>query len=189
MKTLKEQFDGYAAYHRHPRNKLSHFVGLPLVTFSLFLLLSWLRFYYAPELPISAAVLFFLVALIYYWRLDWSIALFQAPFSLALLALADRAALLPFGFSLIIFLAACVSGWVIQLSGHAIEGKRPALADHLLQVVNAPLILTVEALNFLGFRRDLIPADGAAQAITDLIPTPAETETQDHAHVPGATAP
>jgi uncharacterized membrane protein YGL010W len=57
--------------------------------------------------------------------------------------------------SLSVFLTAFVLGWTIQLVGHAIEGKRPALADNLLQVFNAPLFLTVEALGRFGFRKDL----------------------------------
>ena len=55
MKSLAEQLDAYAAYHADPRNKLTHFVGVPLVTFALFLLLGWLRFAPAPEAPLTAA--------------------------------------------------------------------------------------------------------------------------------------
>ena len=36
MKSLDEQVVSYAAYHRDPRNKLTHFFGVPLVTFALF---------------------------------------------------------------------------------------------------------------------------------------------------------
>src|SRR5262249_16341327 len=104
---------------------------------------------------ITVATLFYLVVLIYYLRLDYAIALLQLPFTLTLLWLADWAAVLPFGWSLSVFLAAFVLGWIIQLVGHAIEGRRPALADNILQVFNAPLFLTVEVLARLGFRRDL----------------------------------
>jgi uncharacterized membrane protein YGL010W len=155
MTTLKQQMQSYGAYHQDPRNKLTHFFGVPLVTFSLFLALSWFRFYHAPELPLTAAVFFYLGVCVYYLRLDWAIALIQLPFTLLLLWLADRAAVLPFQTSFSIFLAAFVAGWVIQLLGHAIEGKRPALADNILQVFNAPLFLTVEVLAILGFRKDL----------------------------------
>ena len=48
MTSLKDQLVSYAAYHRDPRNKLTHFVGVPLVTFSLFLVLGWFRFVHAP---------------------------------------------------------------------------------------------------------------------------------------------
>ncbi|MFI5460787.1 MAG: DUF962 domain-containing protein [Isosphaerales bacterium] len=155
MTSLKQQMESYGAYHRNPRNKLTHFLGVPLVTFSLFLVLSWFRFVATPDLPISAATIFFLAVCVYYLKLDWSVALLQAPFNLALLWLADKAAVLPFGQSVAVFLASFVLGWAIQLLGHAIEGRRPALADNFLQIFNAPLFLTVEVLALLGFRRDL----------------------------------
>jgi uncharacterized membrane protein YGL010W len=155
MTSLKEQLVSYGAYHKDLRNKLTHFVGVPLVTCSLFLVLSWFRFAPAPDWPITAATLFFLMVFLYYLRLDWPVALLQAPLNLVLLALADRAALLPFRESLLIFLATFVGGWVFQLLGHAVEGRRPALADNLLQVFNAPLFLTVEVLFLFGLRQDL----------------------------------
>jgi uncharacterized membrane protein YGL010W len=155
MTSLKEQLASYGAYHRDPRNKLTHFVGVPLVTFALFLFLSWFRLVFAPEWPITAATVFFLVVFLYYLRLDWSVALLQAPINLVLLGLADRAALFPWGPSLSVFLASFVLGWAIQLIGHAIEGRRPALADNLLQIFNAPLFLTAEVLLALGLRPDL----------------------------------
>ena len=90
-------------------------------------------------------------------------ALLQAPVNLVLLALADLAALLPFRESLLIFFATFVGGWVFQLLGHAIEGRRPAPADNLLQIFNAPLFLTVEVLFLFGLRKDLreTPAEPA----------------------------
>jgi len=155
MTSLKQQLESYGAYHRDPRNKLTHFLGVPLVTFSLFEVLSWFRFVLTPDHPITVATVFYVVVLFYYLKLDWSVALLQAPFSLVLLWLADRAAILPPKLSLSVFLAAFVAGWAIQLVGHAIEGKRPALADNILQIFNAPLFLTVEVLSRFGFRRDL----------------------------------
>jgi uncharacterized membrane protein YGL010W len=156
MKTLADQLDAYAAYHGDPRNKLTHFVGVPLVTFAIFLALSWLRFVHAPEIPYTGATLFYLVVFLYYLVLDWKIALAQAPFTLALLWLADRVALWPWSESLLVFLATFVGGWAVQLLGHAFEGRRPALADNLLQIFNAPLFLTAEVAFLLGFRRDLL---------------------------------
>ena len=158
MKSMKEQMHSYAAYHQDPRNKLTHFVGVPLVTFALFLFLSWFRFVLDPELPFTAATLFYAVVVTYYLCLDWRIALLQAPCTLALLVLADRVALLPFTTSLSVFAAAMVGGWVSQLAGHAIEGRRPALADNVLQIFNAPLFLIVEVLLLLGYRKDLSQA-------------------------------
>ncbi len=168
MRSLKEQMQSYGAYHRDPRNKLTHFVGVPLVTFALFLFLGWFRFVHAPDLPITVATLFYLGVSIYYLRLDAMVALLQLPITLTLLGLADWAARLPFRQSLAVFLTTFVLGWIIQLAGHAIEGRRPALANNILQVFNAPLFLTVEVLTLLGFRRDLAEPErlGPAEGVT-----------------------
>jgi len=160
MSTLPQQLESYAAYHADPRNKLTHFAGVPLVTFAIFLFLGWLRFAPAPEVPFTGATLFYLIVFLYYLRLDWKIALAQAPVSVALLWLSDWVAQRPFAESLVVFLATFVGGWIIQLVGHAIEGRRPALADNLLQIFNAPLFLTVEVALLLGLREDLRPAVG-----------------------------
>ena len=153
MLTLKRQMQSYGAYHRDPRNKLTHFFGVPLVTFSLFLFLGWFRFVHPEVLPISVATLFYFGVTIYYLRLDWMIALVQLPFTLTLLLLAEWLAQRSMTLSFTAFLVTFVLGWIIQLVGHAMEGKRPALADNILQVFNAPLFLTIEALSMMGFRK------------------------------------
>jgi uncharacterized membrane protein YGL010W len=81
MKSLAEQLDAYAAYHGDLRNKLTHFVGVPLVSFSLLLALGWLRFVHAPELPFTGATLFFLVVFLYYLHFPRRryVALLSAP--------------------------------------------------------------------------------------------------------------
>ena len=79
MLTLKQQMQSYGAYHRDPRNKLTHFFGVPLVTFSLFLFFGWFRFVHPEVLPITAATLFYLGVTVYYFRLDWTVALMQLP--------------------------------------------------------------------------------------------------------------
>lgn len=155
MKSLAEQVRAYGAYHHDWRNKITHFLGVPLVVFSLFVFLGWFRFIPAPEISLTGATIFYLCVFIYYLWLDWAIALLQAPLTLVLLWLADQVSLLPFTRSLLIFLATFVGGWLIQLLGHFFEGKRPALADNFLQIFNAPLFLTVEILVLLGFRQEL----------------------------------
>ncbi len=164
MRTLAEQLQAYAAYHGDRRNKLTHFLGVPLVTFAIFLFLGWLRFVHDPEIPFTGATLFYLVVFLYYLVLDWKVALGQAPFTLFLLWLADRVALWPFAESGLVFLAAFLGGWAVQLLGHAFEGKRPALADNLLQIFNAPLFLTVEVAFLLGWRVDLRGAAASKQS-------------------------
>jgi uncharacterized membrane protein YGL010W len=173
VKSLAEQLAAYEAYHQDGRNKLTHFVGVPLVTFAIFLFLGWLRFVHAPEVPFTGATLFYVAVFAYYLVLDWQVALLQAPFTLGLLWLADRVAQWPFSESLVVFAGAFLGGWAVQLLGHGFEGRRPALADNILQIFNAPLFLTTEVLFMMGFRRDLWRATPEPRAAA-LPSTPAE---------------
>lgn len=161
MKTLADHVQEYGAYHQNAWNKLTHFVGVPLVTYSILHFFGWFRFAYAPDWPISFATLFYVTVVLYFLRLDWQITLFQAPFTLSLLFLSDWIARWPWQPSLLVFLGAFVMGWIIQLTGHAIEGRRPALADNIMQLFNAPVFLTTEAVVLLGFRSDLQQAMAA----------------------------
>jgi len=40
MRTLVDQLATYATYHRDPRNIATHFVGVPIIVLSVFILLS-----------------------------------------------------------------------------------------------------------------------------------------------------
>eukprot|EP00817_Percolomonadidae_sp_ATCC50343_P001175 CAMPEP_0117429740 /NCGR_PEP_ID=MMETSP0758-20121206/9257_1 /TAXON_ID=63605 /ORGANISM="Percolomonas cosmopolitus, Strain AE-1 (ATCC 50343)" /LENGTH=104 /DNA_ID=CAMNT_0005217017 /DNA_START=126 /DNA_END=437 /DNA_ORIENTATION=+ len=44
-----------------------------------------------------------------------------------------------------------IVGWGTQFIGHAIEGKRPALIDNILQIFNAPYFVVLEAYFFFGY--------------------------------------
>jgi uncharacterized membrane protein YGL010W len=158
MQSFDEQVRSYAAYHRDPRNKATHFLGVPLVTFALLVALGWLRVLEGP-VPLTGATIFYAAVFVYYLILDWRVALFQAPSSLLLLFAADLVSQWNWTASLAVFGAAFVLGWIIQLAGHGMEGRRPALTDNILQIFNAPLFLTVEVMHALGYRRELVPVD------------------------------
>lgn len=166
MPSIMEQMVSYSSYHRAPRNKCTHFFGVPLVVFSLLIVMGWFRF--APmAIPLSLGTLFVAGVTLYYLRLDRLLAFVQLPFSAALLYGADRISTLPFGESAAIFGVSFVGGWIIQLLGHVFEGKRPALVDNILQVFNAPMFLALELLFILGFRKEMratieerLPASG-----------------------------
>ncbi len=66
---------------------------------------------------------------------------------------ADRISRLPFPASLGIFAACLALGIALQIIGHLIERKRPALVDNFFQAVfTAPLFLLAEALSGLGWK-------------------------------------
>jgi uncharacterized membrane protein YGL010W len=145
----------YTAYHRHPHNKITHFIGVPAIIFSLFFAMSWFR---VPLgfFEITLAMVFTFVILTYYFILDWKIAL---PFSCVALLLLMGAHRLSHSVTpkqgVLIFLISFIGGWIFQLAGHAIEKRRPAFADNFFQIFIAPLFLVAEIFFVLGFRKDL----------------------------------
>ena len=154
MKGLADQLASYSAYHRDPRNKRTHFFGVPMVTVSLFIFLEWFRFIHS-SFPVSAALIFFLIVAVYYLKLDLQVGGLALLCSLPLLVAAHYMAQARWGISLSWFLFFFVGGWALQLWGHYYEGKRPALTDNILQIFNAPLFLICEVLFKLNKRGDL----------------------------------
>jgi uncharacterized membrane protein YGL010W len=152
MKTLEQQMAFYAAYHRNRWNRLTHFVGVPAIIFSILIPLAWLRLP-AAGVELTVAMLFVAIVLLYYFALDVPLALAMTAFIIPVLYCADRVARLPWQAGLAVFLAAFIGGWVIQLVGHAFEGRKPALADNLFQIFVAPIFLVAEAAFALGLRR------------------------------------
>ena len=151
MKTLEEQMSFYAAYHQDARNKATHFLGVPMIIVSLFIPLAWLRLEIGGY-AITGAMAFAAIVLAYYFFLDVPLAIATSVFTVAFLLgahwLARQGAV--FGWSA--FALLFVGGWIIQLVGHAYEGRKPALADNLFQIFIAPIFLCAEVFFALGYK-------------------------------------
>lgn len=152
MKRLDEQMLSYSTYHRHPSNKRAHFFGVPLVILSILIPLETFQFTYWPSF--TFAQVFVLGAVAYYFCLDKVLALFVLPFALLFLWISHSIVGTSFLGATVGFVATFVSGWMIQLWGHRIEGNRPALTQSILQIFNAPLFLCLELQFALGYRGD-----------------------------------
>jgi uncharacterized membrane protein YGL010W len=158
---FRRQLGSYASVHRDWRNKATHFVGIPLIVFSLLLLLSLWRFEVGGrEWTVSLAVA--LVAVLAWMALDLGIgvlmALLMAPAWYAADALAG--ALGSPSAIWTAFTVLFVGGWVLQFLGHHYEGKRPALLDNIFQGFIGPMFLVAETVVAMGHRRDLAEAMG-----------------------------
>ncbi len=155
MKNLAQQLAFYQAYHRTRGCKATHFIGVPLVTFSILIPLGWLGVSVG-SYRLTLAVGFVAATLLYYFALDLVLAVLMTAVMIPLTWAADRVSLWPRGRGALIFLLAFVVGWIFQLVGHAIEGRRPALLTNFRQAVfTAPLFLMAEVLFALGWRKDL----------------------------------
>lgn len=154
MQSLEQQMAFYAAYHQDARNKATHFVGVPVIMLSLFIPLAWLRVDIA-GVPLTAAMVFALVALVYYFMLDVPLGLGMALITGALVWLGHQIAGLGAAAAWAWFAALFVGGWILQLVGHGFEGRRPALADNLFQIFVAPIFLCAEIFFALGYKPGL----------------------------------
>ena len=154
MTSLARHMAVYAAYHRDPRNRLTHFIGVPAIAFAILIPMAWARTDIA-GVTLSLAMLFTAAVLVVYLWYDRTLALAAMCAFAPLLFTAERvAALTPFtGWT--VFAVFFVGGWVFQLVGHAFEGRRPALVDNILQICIAPLFLIAEIFVALGWRRRL----------------------------------
>ena len=151
MKTFDQQMSVYAAYHRNRWNRLTHFIGVPAIVFSLLIPMSWVPLWGDATL----AHAFVGIVLVYYFFLDVPIALGTTAVIAALLYAAQFAA----GSGAVAGWIWCASffvgGWIFQLVGHVFEGRKPALADNLFQIFIAPIFLVAEVFFALGLKRDV----------------------------------
>ncbi len=122
---LSRLFDEYGSYHRHPTNKLCHYIGIPMIVFTLVGLLwkvSW---------ALAAAVA--LGAVLYDLRLSLRLTVPFAAFVLISAALAP-------GLSSTLLWAGFLLGWALQFIGHFLyEKKAPAFFENLRQLLVGPL--------------------------------------------------
>ncbi len=152
MKSLEQQMAVYTAYHRNPWNRLTHFVGVPVIIFSILIPMAWLRVPLG-GIEITGAALFVAAVLVYYYLLDVPLALAMTAFIVPVTYFAEWVARMPWQTGLTVFLATFAGGWALQLVGHVFEGRRPALADNLFQIFVAPIFLVAETAFALGLRR------------------------------------
>ena len=151
MKSLSDQMSFYAAYHQDARNKATHFVGVPVITFSLMIPLGWLRAD-AGGFPVSAALVVTLALIAYYLVLDLPLGLAMAAILGLMLWGAEPIVQAPLASGLAWFAALFIGGWALQLWGHVYEGRKPALVDNLFQVFVAPIFLAAEVFFALGYK-------------------------------------
>ncbi|WP_299794061.1 DUF962 domain-containing protein [uncultured Shewanella sp.] len=157
MKSAEEQLSTYKSVHLNPKNIRTHFVGIPLIIWSLFLLLNLIpvKFFALdePAISINVAGAFTIGVLIYYFRLHARLAIGLTLFIIPVLYTSNLAAQLKWG--LWIAISVFIIGWVFQLIGHKYEKAKPAFVDDLNQLLIGPFFLMAEVYFMLGLEREL----------------------------------
>ncbi len=112
----------YGEYHRHPKNRLCHAIGIPIIVLCL---LRW-TFWPGTAWPLLAALL----PLYMVWDLPLGLAM-----AVVLAGLAAAAARLPGA----LFLPLFILGWILQFVGHWYEGRSPAFTRNVTHLLVGPL--------------------------------------------------
>lgn len=156
MKTFIEQASCYASHHQNPKTQQTHWIGVPLITFSLLVLLGCVKIIIPGIFQTNLACIATLALLVYYARLNWLLALAITPLLLLLLWLASWITSNgPNTLASWIFIITFISGWTLQLYGHYISDEKPAFITQISQIFIAPLYLMAEIFFKAGLLPDL----------------------------------
>lgn len=152
---FESQMAMYTSYHRDPRNRATHFVGIPAIVFSILVALALFRISIA-GVEVSYALMVALAVLGLWISLDLAIGLGMALFLAPSLLIAEWLAFSSKETSVwSVFAVFFVGGWILQLWGHVYEGRRPALISNLFQALIGPMFLVAELFFALGWKQDL----------------------------------
>lgn len=150
-----QQLASYAIYHRDPRNRATHLIGIPAIMFSILVVLALARFRLF-GLDLSCAVVAAVLGIVGWVALDRVIGVAMIVATVPMLVVAEwLAASFSAATVWIVFAVFFVGGWIFQLVGHVWEGRRPALVDNLFQAFVGPMFIMAEVLMALGLKRDL----------------------------------
>lgn len=153
MKSAVEQLSTYKSVHLNPRNIQTHFIGIPLIIWSAFLLFATIRIPLGDADNVNLGMILDIGIMLYYLRLHaklaLGLALFLAPviYTTELVAHSENA----FGLAITVFIV----GWIFQLIGHRYEKAKPAFVDDLNQLLIGPFFLMAEVYFMLGLEKQL----------------------------------
>jgi len=149
------QLATYASYHRDPRNRATHVIGIPAIMFSILVVLALGRLHLF-GLDLSWAVIAAALGIIGWVALDRVIGIAMIIVTVPMLVVAEwMAASFSAATVWIVFAVFFIGGWIFQLVGHVWEGRRPALVDNLFQAFVGPMFIMAEVLMALGLKQDL----------------------------------
>lgn len=154
MRTVHEWLAEYGASHRHPTNKLLHWICVPVIVLCV------LGFLWALPVPtafaatspyLNWATLVIATGLVYYAALSPRLALGMLPVMALLVLVLLRLDALAAPLWLLC-LVAFVVAWIGQFVGHAIEGTRPSFFKDVQFLMIGPLWLLSFVYRRLGLR-------------------------------------
>lgn len=141
-----EQMAMYSAYHKDWRNQLTHYIGVPMIVFSLLIIASTVHIADTSIGPVTLGSVLMTILVLFYIFAAPLIGTISAFIYGLLLFYANEIGMLGFSLAVQAFAVFFIGGWAIQFAGHIYEGRKPALFDNILQIFMAPSFLIAELL-------------------------------------------
>ena len=153
---FERQMAIYATYHRDPRNRATHFIGIPAIILAILTPLALGRFSLSGA-EISWAAVAAVMTFAVWLALDRTIGAATALFLLPALLIAEWiSASFTAATAWWFFAGLFAGGWVFQFWGHMFEGPPPGAREQpLFQALIGPMFLIAEIFFALGWRRNL----------------------------------
>lgn len=141
---LERYFADYATYHTNPKNKLTHYLGIPILTVAIPALLAKVVLFPQEEswLRLDLGIILWAAVTAWYLVLDWRLGL---PFGLLCLGMYFLCRDVP---QLYLWIAFAI-GWILQFVGHiAYEKKSPAFLKNFEHLFIGPLWVFAKGFGF-----------------------------------------
>tara|TARA_Y100000994_G_scaffold55288_1_gene44673 strand:- start:132 stop:614 length:483 start_codon:yes stop_codon:yes gene_type:complete len=139
-KSIIDWLKEYSYYHKNPKNKIIHWVCIPLIMFSVFGLLSLIKFdLFILGMRLSLFHFSILAASYFYLKLSLKISIGMIIFISPMIIIIDIInSLYSTKILFFTYLSIFILSWVLQFIGHKIEGKKPAFAKDLKFLLIGP---------------------------------------------------
>lgn len=138
MKKIDFWLDKYAESHQNSTNKLIHWFCVPIITFTLLGLLSFIKFSFL-RYNINFSYILFLFALLFYIRLSLSLTIGMGIFAGGSILIINKISHIFTSNELITYyIIAFIVAWIGQFIGHKIEGKKPSFVEDVKFLLIGP---------------------------------------------------
>jgi uncharacterized membrane protein YGL010W len=144
--TIRRYLDDYGAYHRDPRNELTHAVGIPLILLSVLLVAANVPLFAVGAVPIDLGWLLIAAVTVFYVALNVPLGFAMA----AALSALHVVAVVVLARSVWTGIALFAIGWALQFLGHYWEGRSPAFTRNAVHLLVGPLWILYKLLKRLG---------------------------------------
>ena len=152
MKKIDFWLDKYAESHQNSINKLIHWFCVPIITFTLLGLLSFIKFSFL-RYNINFSYILFFFALLFYIRLSLSLTIGMGIFAGGSILIINKISHIFTSNELITYyIIAFIAAWIGQFIGHKIEGKKPSFVEDIKFLLIGPAWLLSFIYNKLGIK-------------------------------------